>query len=281
VKYSFSTNAFTRFSLLTALEIIAGVGYRAVEILADAPHLYADTIDTVLLANLKEDLDRLGLAVANVNANTAVGYYNGTFWEPLFEPSLANPDNAARQWRVNYTKNCITIAKTLGARTISITSGRMVPGVQPSESLDIFYTSLKEILPFAEAADVKIGIEYEPGLLIENCEELGAFLGKVDSPWLGANLDIGHSYVARENIKEVVESLADKIFHVHLEDISGRKHFHLVPGQGDIDFDAIFSALQSQSYKGYVTVELYSYPGNPAEIAAQAIEYLKQWKFWN
>ena len=40
LKLSFSTNAFARFSVPEAIEIIAKTGYSGVEILADVPHLY-------------------------------------------------------------------------------------------------------------------------------------------------------------------------------------------------------------------------------------------------
>ena len=41
----------------------------------------------------------------------------------------------------------------------------------------------------------RIGIEYEPGLLIERCEELLMLIEDMNSPYLGANLDLGHSHV--------------------------------------------------------------------------------------
>ena len=92
MKLSFSTNAFVRYSVFEAVEQIAAIGYEGIELLADAPHLYADSVTSSDLNRLKNLLDRTGLIVANVNANTAVGYYGRQFWEPLFEPSLANPD---------------------------------------------------------------------------------------------------------------------------------------------------------------------------------------------
>ncbi len=98
---SFSTNAFIRYPVLEAVEKIAAIGYQGVELLADAPHLYADTVTEAHLEKVQKVLAETGLKVANINANTAVGYYGGEFWEPLFEPSLTNPDRTLRQWRVS------------------------------------------------------------------------------------------------------------------------------------------------------------------------------------
>ena len=76
--------------------------------------------------------------------------------------------------------------------------------------------------------------------------------------------------------------LGSSIFHIHLEDIGGREHYHLVPGEGDMDFQAIFLALDSIGYEGFVTVELYTCPENPEQAARQAIDYLNSAynQFW-
>jgi len=280
VKLSFSTNAFTRFSLIEAVRTIAGLGYQGVEILADRPHLFCPEVTPAVWQGLTETLGGLRLPVANVNANTVCGYYGRPFWEPLFEPGLANPDPEARRWRLDYTLTCLQLAHALGSPSISLTAGRMVPGVRPAESWAMLKDSLVEVLAQAQALEVRVGIEYEPGLLIENCEELLLLLTEIDSPWLGANLDLGHSLVAREDVCSVIASLGDKIFHVHLEDIKGHKHFHLIPGEGDFDFDRILDALAGNAYQGFVTVELYSYPERPAEAARLARDYLTQLPYW-
>ena len=73
MKLSFSTNGFVEYSVFEAIERIADIGYEGVELLADAPHLYADSLSTRDLEKLKGAIDRTGLKVANINANTAMG----------------------------------------------------------------------------------------------------------------------------------------------------------------------------------------------------------------
>lgn len=276
MKLSFSTNAFVRFSLAEAVEHIARLGFEGVEILADVPHFYVERVSREELKALQEVLKSSGIQVANVNANTAVGYYGQEFWEPLFEPSLSHSQDMLRRWRVAYTRKCIEIASELGAPSISITSGRMVPGVLPERSLDLLKVSLHEILPYACRYGVLVGIEYEPGLLIECYEELAAFLQEMASPCLGANLDLGHSHVSGEDPETVISGLGDKIFHVHLEDIKFRKHYHLIPGLGDMDFNHLQRCLKNAGYDGFVTVELYTYPHEPVDAARRSISYLQK-----
>ncbi len=272
---SFSTNAFVRFSVPDAIEIIAKTGYAGVEILADIPHLYPFSTPAPNLAEIAASLEKNRIQAANINANTAAGYYGAKFWEPLFEPSLANPDPDARKWRVEFTKKCIDMARFLSCRNVSVTSGRMVPGVMPEKSLELLKQSLSEIVEYAAAKQVRVGMEYEPGLLVERADELEDLILEIGAENFGANLDLGHSYLAGEVPSHVAERLASKIFHIHLEDIRNRKHYHLVPGDGDIDFEEIFRALAGIEYDGFVTVELYTCPENPGQAARKAFDYLK------
>ena len=256
MKLSFSTNAFVRFSVPEAIEIIAKTGYSGVEILADIPHLYPFSTTASELAEIVSALEKNRIQAVNINANTSVGYYGAKFWEPLFEPSLANPEVDARKWRVEFTKRCIDLARFLSCPNVSVTSGRMVPGVKPATSLALLRQSIFEIVEYAAGKGVRVGMEYEPGLLVERAEELAVLIREVGAENFGANLDFGHSHLAGETPADVAERLASRIFHIHLEDISGRKHYHLIPGEGDIDFEDIFRALAGIEYDGFVTVEL-------------------------
>ncbi len=275
LKLSFSTNAFVRFSVSEAIEIIAGAGYSGVEILADVPHLYPFSTTGAELAEVVSALEKNHIEPANINANTAVGYYGAKFWEPLFEPSLANPDEDARKWRVEFTKKCIDMARFLSCRNVSVTSGRMVPGVKPEKSLALLKQSILKIVEYAAGKNVRLGMEYEPGLLVERAEELADLILEIGAENFGANLDFGHSRLAGEAPSDAARMLASRIFHIHLEDISNRKHYHLIPGEGDIDFEDIFRALAAIDYDGFVTVELYTFPENPGQAAGKAFNFLE------
>ena len=64
---------------------------------------------------------------------------------------------------------------------------------------------------------------------------------------------------------------------VHIEDIVGGvrgKHYHRIPGEGDIDFRTVFDALDDIGYGGFATLELYTYPDEPDMAAREAYEAL-------
>ena len=274
MKSSFSTNAFITHTVYNAIESIAAAGYEGVELLADIPHLYVHTLRYADIKKLKASLTANRIAVSNINANTVRGYYENGDSEPLFEPCLTDPDPEVRRWRGDYTRKCIDLARALNCPNVSVTSGPIQPESTPEEGIEALKAALKEIIAHAEAMNVKVGLEYEPGLLIESGSELSCLINEIGSEFLGANLDLGHSHMLGEDPESTVNLLKDRIFHVHLEDIKGRKHLHLIPGTGDMDFKKLL-ALFEKSYRGFITVELYANAHKPEEAARKSLEFLK------
>ena len=119
-------------------------------------------------------------------------------------------------------------------------------------------------------------IEPEPGLLIEKFGQYLEFAERVNHPSLGLNFDIGHAYCVAEDPAEWVPKMKAHTRHYHFEDIAAtRVHHHLVPGEGAIDFDGVFAAIQKHTPGIWVTVELYPYRQQPDAAAQAARAYLQ------
>ena len=93
----------------------------------------------------------------------------------------------------------------------------MVPGVKPETSLALLKQSIFEIVEYAAGKDVRVGMEYEPGLIVERAEELAVLIREAGAENFGANLDFGHSHLAGEAPSDVAKRLSSRIFHIHLE----------------------------------------------------------------
>jgi fructoselysine 3-epimerase len=274
MKLAFSTNAYTRMPLLTALAGIKAAGFDGVEILADVPHAYPDSLDDAAIANIARELDRLNLAVSNVNANCSFGYWKDAPPEPYFEPSLISPNPKHRADRTGLIFKTLDFAKTIGAKNISITSGRCLGGMPPDKAEKQFAESIRPILDRADALDVNVGIECEPGLFLEYATELRQWIDRLNHPRLGANLDIGHSQVLGEDLTEAIITLGDRIWNLHVEDIPGRKHYHMIPGEGTLDWDCVGRALRKIGYQRFATVELYTHTADPQTAAERSWRFL-------
>lgn len=250
-KIAYSTNAYTRYSLQDAIEGIADLGFAGIEILADIPHLFSDTPQSEI-AKLKALLLHKKIEISNINANTAAGleYFDDR--------------------RIAHTKKIIEIAGMLGAPNISFAIEH------PFLNMRYILNALRELGDFAKKFGIKIGIEYEPDFFISNCDQLLKILQDLNHPNIGANLDIGHSVVNGENPADVIRKLNDKIWNIHIEDIKGRSHYHLIPGKGDIDFKAIRDALIDTKYDRWLTLEIYTYKDNPSEAGRESLDFLKR-----
>ncbi len=284
MKLAFSTNAYTRHPLSFALEDIAAAGYAGVEVLADRPHAFIEDLSGDDVESIASQIRRLGLGVSNVNANCTFAHWKDGPPEPIFEPALCSDDAGLRKVRSDLIRKTLDFAAAIGADCISITTGKPLGSMTPERAWDELKRQLEPLLEHAATRNVRIGIEQEPGLLIEWAEEIATLVDQMGSPLLGANLDSGHCAVMGDPIREAVTMLKGRIWNVHVEDLPVNanmkkrmlKHYHCDPGTGGFNFADLFGALKAVGYDRYATVELYTQPHRPAAAARASIAHLRR-----
>jgi len=265
----YSTNAFVKYTLPDSLKRIADLGFRGVEIMCDRPHLYPPDYQNADILDIRNLTDRLGLKITNLNSFTlfAVG--------DTYLPSWIEPDPNQRNIRIQHTQACLRIAKELGCDNISIPPGGPLNGMSQSEAIGLFHQGLDQVIPLAESLNVKLLIEPEPDLLMENSAQFKAFIRDIRSAAVGLNFDIGHFFCAGEEPHAAFEDLFEWIGHVHIEDIApSRVHNHLIVGQGAINFKSIFEAMVRLRYHCDISLELYPYVDMPEEAGRQSLTCL-------
>jgi sugar phosphate isomerase/epimerase len=270
VIFGYSTNAFVKFSLFESLEKIAALGFRGIEIMGDRPHLYPPDFGAADLASIKADLKKYDLKVTNLNSFTlfAVG--------DTYLPSWIEPEKDRRDIRIRHTLDCLRVAGDLGCGSISIPPGGPLNNLSRKEAMALFHNGLEQVIPRAEELNVKILVEPEPDLLMENSKEFKPFIKDVQSRMVGLNFDIGHFFCAGEDPATAFEALFEFIGHVHLEDIAAtRVHHHLIAGHGVIQFPDIFKAMVKLQYRGDMSLELYPYIDTPESAGQESLEYLR------
>lgn len=276
MKLAYSTNAYTRTTLAEAIDSIGRLGFQGVEILCDHPHWFPGRVEAAGIDQVRELLARHGLSVSNLNANTANCYFDPLPPENVFEPALSSCNEQHRCWRIQYSIDAIELAAAVGASCISVTSGQPGSGGLPLQGMALMSDSLQRICESAAKHNVKVGIEYEPGLLVERADEVLELIERVGSEQLGVNLDIGHSYLSNEDPRQTIHALAGRIWNVHVEDIAAHKHFHLVPGDGDMPLARYLEAFREIGYDNHLTVELYTFPERPEQAGAESLQHLRQ-----
>jgi len=266
----YSTNAFVKFSLVEAVEKIAQLGFRGLEIMCDRPHLYPPDYGEKKLARLKSTINQHGLKVTNLNSFTlfAVG--------DTYLPSWIEPQEERREIRIEHTLQCLKLADFLSCKNISVPPGGPLGDMARKNAMSLFNQGLARVAPLAEELGVKILVEPEPGLLLENTGEFKEFLKGVESAAIGLNFDIGHFFCAGEDPSTAFEELFEWIGHVHLEDIAAtRVHNHLILGHGVINLSEVFKTMIRLGYQGDVSLELYPYVDMPEEAGRESLHYLR------
>lgn len=268
--FGYSTNAFVNYPLVEAIDRIAALGFKGVEIMGDRPHLYPPDFGEKELGDIKALLDTHHMKITNINSFTlfAIG--------DTYLPSWIEPDKSRRDIRVRHTLESLHVARALDCKNISIPPGGPLNGMNPKEAMALFHDGLAQVIPTAEALGVKLLVEPEPGLMIENTSEFLEFIEAVASPAVGINFDIGHFYCAGEDPARAFYALYKWVGHVHLEDIgSDRAHHHLVPGKGVIDFASVFDMMAILGYDGDISLELYTYKDEPDKAGKDSLDYLR------
>ena len=140
---------------------------------------------------------------------------------------------------------------------------------------------------YAKKCGVKIAVENlfcqhpeNPKKLIANAcatgEELAATVDALGEPFV-ACLDLGHAGLAGQSAAEMIRALGKSRLHaLHVHDNDYFTDQHLMPYQGEIDFDSILCALAEIDYDDSFTFEAVGKPLSklPEELCVSALRYL-------
>lgn len=273
MKFAFSSNAFLRSSLLEAIRIVSSIGYQAIEIMADVPHAFPASLSENDIISIRRETGKSGIEISNINA--FMHHADGD----TYHPSWIEKDADLRRKRLDYTLRCIDLAAKLGAPNISTEPGGPLEDIDRDQAIDWFVQGLKSVEKQAREKKIRVLIEPEPGLLIENSVQFLDIIGRLDPDVFGINFDIGHFYCVGEDPSALLPKLKPYIDHFHLEDIAAtREHHHLMLGHGAIDIPSILDSIEDTGYKGFVTVELYTYEHRAQEAAREAFDFLQRYR---
>ncbi|MEX0819750.1 MAG: sugar phosphate isomerase/epimerase family protein [Pirellulaceae bacterium] len=274
MKLAFSSNAYMHFSIEDTIRKIGELGYTGIEILADVPHAWPSFLLEERKQSIRDHLEKHNLQIANINAFMMNAVNDPR--QPYWHPGWTDPDPHYRAIRREHTKRALQLAMEIGAPNVTTEPGGLLTADQSwQDAAKIFYDEIMPCVELAEQLGVLLLIEPEPELMIERFDQYLEFAGRIESPWVGLNFDIGHAYCVSEDPQDWVEKMAPYTKHYHFEDIaSTRVHKHLIPGHGAVDFKATLQAIDKTGYDGWITVELYPYIDNPDDAAREAREYL-------
>ena len=88
-----------------------------------------------------------------------------------------------------------------------------------------------------------------------NVEEMSRFFEVLDSPNLRWAFNAPHGHLVPEGWSGFLDAFgAERIGQVRLNDNNGDYEVHLVPGEGNMDFPALFGRLKEKNYRGWFSL---------------------------
>lgn len=180
----------------------------------------------------------------------------------------SNPSDSA--YHLNLIHAAFEIAERLSCPRVAAAVGSANAELSESESWNRIGEFSREALA-VRPEGVELLMEHEPEHFLATTDQILRLFDLTDGA-IACNLDVGHLEVAGEPIGDSIRKLGAVIHNVHLEDIKDRKHQHLLPGDGDIDFDDMNAALREINYRGPLTVDLYPYAHAPIVALHRAHE---------
>jgi sugar phosphate isomerase/epimerase len=200
---------------------------------------------------------------------SGLGYYPN--------PLDGDPDH--RRTVVDHLRKVIAAAPKVGVNIVNTFIGR-----DHTKSVDANWPVFREVWPpvvkHAAACGVTLGLENCPMLfsgdewpggknLVTSPALWRRIFAELDSPTVGLNFDPSHLVWQMIDDAKCIRDFGKKIVHVHAKDtrIDREKlyevgvtglgwHTAKIPGLGDVNWGAFFSALSDTGYRGPVCIEV-------------------------
>ncbi|WP_208971662.1 sugar phosphate isomerase/epimerase family protein [Kineococcus rubinsiae] len=278
LRLAYNANGLRSATLPDAVRVLADRGYDGIELSLNGQHVDPWSFGDAEADALRRVLDETGLVACSL----ATGDPH-LLSELPFEPALVDPDPAERARRLDLLRRGIRIGVRAGVPLVAFSTGSRHPAVAAAQAdrwLDDGIAELLEVLA-AEldaaglpAGATVLGMEPEPGFHVQTNGEAAAVIARTGSDSLWLSQDLGHTVVVED---DPLASLARHLpitRHLQVEDIAGRVHAHLVPGDGDVDFRSVGQALAESDFAGWLSVELYDHDAVHREAAERAREHL-------
>ena len=218
-------------------------------------------------------------------------------------PAVRGNPAARQAWAVDQMKKALTASKHLGLTAMVTFSGALAwPYVYPwpqrpaglvEEAFDELARRWRPLLDHADACGVDLCFEIHPGEDLHDGDTFEMFLERVDNHSRAKMLyDPSHYVLQQLDYLDHLDIYAERIGMFHVKDAefnpTGRKGVYggyqpwlkragrfRSPGDGQVDFGAIFSKLAAMDFDGWAVVEWECCLKHPEDGAREGAQFVK------
>lgn len=224
------------------------LGFDWLELGCEAPDNFPHTFDDRRIARIKD----LGQKYEIDYCLHSASYVNSAETMPTVR-------RAAEEHLIEY----VQLAAKLEAKHLVVHFGFHFSQFMEA-TYDALLTTFRAVVAEAERLRVPLVVENmnllppeaEIRYLGTTVEELKFVFDRIDSPYLGLAMDVGHAHLIPGGIEPFIDAFGSRIGGLHLHDNDGIVDRHWAMGKGTIDWVRVFSRLQEIGYQGSATIEL-------------------------
>lgn len=278
-----TSNAENRFGFEKGTLMLKNAGY--------------DCLDLSLFQMIRDDCIYLGENWREVvESRRKYADENGIVFNQSHAPFSF--DMANENIRENIAKprieRSLELSAMMGAKIAIVHPLQYMPYIgNEKELFDLNVAYYKSMIPLAREFGIKIGLENMwqrevkrkvicasvAGSAKDHCDLIDA----IDSEWVVACLDVGHSSLVGEEAQDAIRTLGhDRLKALHLHDNDYQGDRHIMPYLGQMNWSEIMKALDDIRYDGEFTYEADTflkgfeddYVANAAAFMVQTARYL-------
>lgn len=243
-RYSATQWIFGDEGIEASLQRLQKYGYDGVE-LAGEPY----SID---IHQTKQLLNQYGLTCTSI-----CGIYTA-------ERDLSSSRPEVRQKAVQYVKDCVDMASSLGATHVIVVPspvGKSRPETTSSEEWANAVNSLREAGEYAASKQINLALEalnrFET-YLVNNLETALTLAKEVNVDSVKIMADLFHMNIEERSHVQALKTIASYLVHVHIADNTRE-----AAGLGQTDFEPVIRTLIELNYQGPITMEFLPPVANP------------------
>ncbi len=253
-------------SLAYGVKKAAEIGFKYVEpcflmgrcLLSNGGYCHVTSLDTDP-KEIRDMMDAAGVKMSALSAHS----------------DLLNPE-----WGVLYCRRAIRYAKAVGCDIVQICEDMYPPKwITEDDAYSLMKITLRAIAETCAENGVYLGIE-QHGPYTSKVRSMKRILELVDSPWIRVNYDCGNTFLSGSDPYEMLETVIDKVVHVHAKDISVKQAeaergkvtgtaVGCACGDGVIDWKRLVGRLKKAGFAGVLSVEC-----GTEEQAARSLAHL-------
>mgnify|MGYP003582694552 CR=1 FL=1 len=234
-------------SVLDVIAQLSQNSFRTFQLLASPPHI--------------PDLDASGVCARAIRAEVdAVGGTVLSLDLPVSEINIASPIREVVEFSVDYYRKAIDFAAAIGAKYITVTSGRrhaLLP--PPIGCLDgVFEDAFVRIADYAHRAGLRVLFENHPQGFRPDIRSMMKLCSDSRLQHVDILYDVANGVAIGEDPVEGLRVAKARLGAVHFSDSPLGAWRHDPIGTGEIDFASILGVLDEIAFRGPCIAEIIS-----------------------